>query len=99
MKNLLLSLALLLGLATPAFAAQKTITLSVPGMYCAVCPITVKKALSQVHGVSRVAVDYESKQATVVFDDSKAKVSDLTWATEEAGYPSKPISSVKGERK
>jgi hypothetical protein len=29
----------------PTLAAQRTVTLSVPGMYYAVCPITVKKAL------------------------------------------------------
>lgn len=99
MKKLSLVAALLLGLGTTALAASKTVTLSVPGMYCAVCPVTVKKALTQVKGVSRVAVDYDKKEAIVVFDDAKAKVEDLTWATEEAGYPSKPIGPVKGETK
>lgn len=90
--------ALLLGLSTAAIAAPKTVTLSVPGMYCAVCPVTVKKALGQVKGVARVDVNYDKKEATVVFDDAKAKIEDLTWATEEAGYPSKPIGPAKGEK-
>ncbi|MBI5937917.1 MAG: mercury resistance system periplasmic binding protein MerP [Betaproteobacteria bacterium] len=99
MKKFALIAALLLGLSTSALAATKTVTLSVPGMYCAVCPVTVKKALSRVKGVSRVAVDYDKKEAIVVFDDAKAKVEDLTWATEEAGYPSKPIGPARGETK
>lgn len=99
MNKLISILVLLFGLSASALAANKTITLSVPGMYCAVCPITVKKALSQVKGVSRVEVNYEKKEATAVFDDTKAKVEDLTWATEEAGYPSKPIAPAKGEAK
>ena len=31
---------------TPAMAETKTVTLSVLGMTCAACPITVKKALT-----------------------------------------------------
>lgn len=97
MKKLSLVAALSFGLGTSALAATKTVTLSVPGMYCAVCPVTVKKALSRVKGVSRVAVDYDKKEAVVVFDDAKARVEDLALATEEAGYPSKPIGLTKGE--
>ena len=84
--------ALLAPLFTPAMAAQKTVTLDVPGMSCAACPITVKKALGKVEGVAKAEVDYESRQATVTFDDAKTDVSKLTRATADAGYP----SSVKG---
>jgi len=97
MRKPALIAALLFGFASTALAAAKTVTLSVPGMYCAVCPITVKKALSHVKGVSRVEVNYDKKEAIVVFDDSKTKVEDLTWATEAAGYPSKPTGPAKGE--
>ncbi|MGC9159545.1 MAG: cation transporter, partial [Terracidiphilus sp.] len=45
-------------LAAPvsAFAATRTVTLSVPGMTCPVCPITVRKALREVPGVEKVDV-------------------------------------------
>ena len=79
-------------LATSALAAQQTVTLTVPGMTCAACPITVKKALSKVDGVDKAEVDYENRQATVTFDDAKTDVAKLTRATSDAGYP----SSVKG---
>jgi mercuric ion binding protein len=72
----------------PTLAAQKTVMLAVPGMTCAVCPITVKKALTQVDGVTRAEVDYDKKQATVTFDDARTSVDQLARATADAGYPS-----------
>lgn len=70
-------------------AATKTVTLAVENMTCATCPITVRKALEKVPGVSKAKVNLDSKTATVTFDPAKAKVEDLTRATTEAGYPSK----------
>ncbi len=75
-------------LSAPASAATKTVTLSVPGMTCNACPITVKKALSKVTGVQKVEVSFEKREAVVTFDDAKTSVEALTKATENAGYPS-----------
>lgn len=73
---------------TPALAAPKTVTLEVPGMTCAACPITVKTALTKVEGVAKAEVSFEKKEAVVTFDDAKTKVEALTEATKNAGYPS-----------
>jgi mercuric ion binding protein len=73
---------------TLALAAPKTVTLDVPGMTCQLCPITVKKALQKVEGVSKVNVNFEKKEAVVTFDDAKTKVDTLKKATADAGYPS-----------
>jgi periplasmic mercuric ion binding protein len=83
---LVITLAATLGV--PAWAATQTVTLSVPGMDCAACPITVKKALTKVQGVEKVEVTFEKKQAVVTYDDAKTNVEALTKATENAGYPS-----------
>ena len=40
----------------------------------------------------RVAVSYKDKTATIVYDDAKADVNQLTSATTKAGYPSAPKS-------
>ncbi len=72
-----------------AFAEEKTVTLSVQDMTCAACPITVKKALNGVDGVTKVSVSLESKEAIVTYDDAKTKVDALVDATTFAGYPSK----------
>lgn len=71
-----------------ALAETRTVTLSVPGMTCDLCPLTVKKAISKVPGVSSVEASYEKKQAVVTFDDTRATVEALTKATANAGYPS-----------
>jgi len=38
-------------ISASALAASRTVTLAVQNMTCAVCPITVKKALEHVSGV------------------------------------------------
>ena len=75
-------------LADPALAAVKTVTLSVPGMNCATCPITVKKALGKVEGVTRTEVNLEKRAAVVTFDDTRTDLEALMRATGNAGFPS-----------
>lgn len=93
-KKLILTSILAFAFTDAAFAAVRTVTLSVPGMYCEVCPITVRKALEKVPGVSRVNVSFKKKEADVTFDDAKTSVKTLEDATFEAGYE----STVKGEK-
>ena len=87
MNKLLVAVALTV-LTTQVWAATDTVTLSVPTMDCPVCPITVKKALTKVPGVSQVEVSVDKRLATVTFDDSKTTVDALKNATTDAGYPS-----------
>lgn len=86
-KKLFATLALV-AVVAPVGAATQTVTLSVPGMTCATCPITVKKAISKVEGVSRIDMTFDKREAVVTFDDAKTSVQKLTKATENAGYPS-----------
>jgi periplasmic mercuric ion binding protein len=80
--------SLLTILCISAWAASKTVTLSVPGMTCAACPMTIKKALTDVDGVTDAEVSFDKKEAVVTFDDTKTSVSALIEATTNAGYPS-----------
>ncbi len=66
----------------------QTVTLDVQNMTCAVCPITVKKALERVPGVTDAKVDFAKKTASISFDPDKASPDTLTKATADAGYPS-----------
>lgn len=91
MNKLLASLAtaaLLVGTQGVATAATKQVTLTVPTMDCATCPITIKAALLKVPGVSRAAVSYAKRSAVVSYDDARTDVAALTKATDSAGYPS-----------
>lgn len=78
----------LLVLVTAAWVTPKTVTLAVPGMTCATCPITIKAALNKVPGVTRVEVSYEKLEAVVTFEDTKTNINALIKATTDAGYPS-----------
>lgn len=91
MKSIaLISAFALASMVSVGEAAERTVTLDVPGMYCEMCPVTVSKALKKVNGVERVKASYETKQAVVTFDDAKTSVEALQKATANAGYPSTP---------
>ena len=94
MHKMLIS-AVAIVLTAPAWAASQTVTLSVPTMNCPVCPITVKKALTKVPGVSQVEVRLENRLAIVTYDDARTSVEALTRATKNAGYPSAPSENSK----
>lgn len=66
---------------------QQTVTLNIENMTCAMCTVTIKKALQKVEGVQAVTVDYDSKKASITFDSQKTKSEALIKATTDAGYP------------
>lgn len=75
--------------ASSAYAATpQTVILDVPNMTCALCPLTVKKALQKVTGVADAKIDVNHKTAIVTFDPDKVNTAALIKATTDAGYPS-----------
>jgi mercuric ion binding protein len=94
-KTLLAAAVALLGWVGPVWASPKTVTLNVSGMTCPACPITVKKALERVSGVSKIDVQFGKKQVVVTFEDAKTNIDALVKATTNAGYPSQPEKSGK----
>lgn len=94
-KTMLVAVIASLVLVVSASASPKTVTLNVSGMTCPACPITVKKALEKVPGVSKVDVQFEKKQVLVTFDDAKTSTDVLVKATTNAGYPSQPEKAAK----
>ena len=97
MKNLMCTTGMGIILACSSLAshaAPKTVTLAIPTMDCPVCPITVKKALLQVPGVSRATVNFDKRQAIVSYDEAKTNTGVLTESTRNAGYPSTVVGAV-----
>ncbi|MAZ90012.1 MAG: mercuric transport protein periplasmic component [Cellvibrionaceae bacterium] len=92
MKKVVISGLLLSSVISASWAESRTVTLSVPGMNCRLCPVTVRKALEKVDGVEQTQVNYDSRTATVIYDDKKVDVVKLTRATKDAGYPSEVIA-------
>lgn len=75
----------------PGLAAEQSLRLSVPGMYCASCPFIVEAAISKVDGVVSVQADAVTKEALVVYDDAVTSVDDITFASASAGYDATPV--------
>ncbi|MFL6602528.1 MAG: heavy-metal-associated domain-containing protein [Steroidobacteraceae bacterium] len=79
-------------LSGSALAAEpRTVTIGVEHMTCAACPITVRKALSQVAGVSASTVDMKAHTATVTFDPGRTTPDALAAAVSNAGFPAKVL--------
>ena len=85
--SLVALLVTLLPLASLA-ASPQTAVLDVQNMTCSLCPVTVKKSLEMVPGVSQARIDFTKKTATVKFDPDKTSAATLVKATTDAGYPS-----------
>jgi mercuric ion binding protein len=58
-------------------------------MDCALCPVTVSKALKRVPGVIDVDAKLSTKSAEVIFDPGKVAPAQLERAVTEAGYAAK----------
>jgi mercuric ion binding protein len=76
---------------TAATQENKTLSFAIENMTCAICPITVRKAMEQVSGVEEVKVDFEAKTATVIFDPTLATAEAIAAASTNAGYPAQVI--------
>tara|TARA_R110002073_G_scaffold164700_1_gene321059 strand:+ start:755 stop:1042 length:288 start_codon:yes stop_codon:yes gene_type:complete len=81
-------------ISLPVWAKPQTVNLDLPTMNCAMCPITVKKALTKVKGVIKAEVSYEHKQAVVTFEDTQTDTNKLIEATTNAGYPSTIVETA-----
>jgi periplasmic mercuric ion binding protein len=80
-------------LAQPAFAAERSTIFSIANMSCALCPITVKSAISQVPGVIDVDVDADLGRAIVRYEDTQATTAAIAAASTNAGYPATEAQS------
>ncbi len=67
-------------------AASKRIDLPVTGMSCASCASHIENALAELNGVASALVNFAAETATVVYDPSKVKLTDLTKTVIDQGY-------------
>lgn len=88
MKSIAVLAAAMVASSVALAGGMRTATLDVTNMDCAVCPITVRKALEKVPGVDTAKVDFKAKHAVVAFDPAKTTPEVLTKATADAGFPS-----------
>lgn len=96
MRHLLLAIVCSAAVfALPVLAAEQTVTMDIEKMSCALCPLTVRKAMERVDGVQNVEVDFDNKTAVVTFDDSKTDASAVAQASTDVGYPATPVEETE----
>lgn len=88
MLKLLLALTAVLVMNGASAAPPNTVTLDVKNMSCALCPVTVRKALERVRGVTEAKVDFSQSIVLVKFDPAQVAPAALVKATTDAGFPS-----------
>lgn len=62
------------------------VLIKVEGMHCHKCQQTIQRALHDCPGVHEAEVDFNSKQASVLYDPASISVRDLMSTINEAGY-------------
>jgi uncharacterized protein len=65
---------------------MKTHKISVHGMHCAGCELTIENQVSQLPGILFVNADYENDQVTVDFDESQTSLEAIVDTINNAGY-------------
>ena len=90
-KNHVLVILLLIT-SGPLIAEEQSVVLSIPGMKCPACPVTVRSVIQRVAGVKAVNVDFDSKLATVSYDDQLTDIGQLRLATKKMGFDSHVVS-------
>lgn len=76
-----------------ALAGDRTTTLKVRNMTCALCPIIVQRAIETIPGVKDIAVSTDTGTATVVYNDRATNPTELAETVANAGYPSWPLKN------
>lgn len=61
-------------------------SLLISGMHCTSCAGLIEKQLKKVNGVTEAHVNFASEKASIVYDSTLAKTTDLLEAVEKAGY-------------
>ena len=62
------------------------VLIRIEGMHCHKCEQAISKAVQKLPGVHEVEVDFNSRQASVLYDSSLANVKQLTDAITSTGY-------------
>lgn len=93
MKTLLTTVAMLtfLGSSGAAFAGERTATIRVRNMTCAICHIIVERAIATIPGVKEIVVSPDTGTATVVYNDRATNPIELAEVVAHAGFPAWPM--------
>jgi copper chaperone CopZ len=76
----------------PEVSADQWTVIRIEGMHCHHCEASIQKLLSHLPGVHEAEVDFNSRQASVLFNRNTISSDELLQAIREAGYQASPAS-------
>ncbi|WP_040522636.1 heavy metal translocating P-type ATPase [Aliiglaciecola lipolytica] len=76
---------------------QKQIQLTIEGISCAACGWLIEKQLLKTPGIKRIAVNVSARRATVNWNDSELKLSEIIRKLEFIGYHALPFQADEHE--
>ena len=89
MKPLIVMLAILFVLASPASSAKHEtghVVLNISGMYCGSCATGIEAMLKRTDGVVRAQVSYQARLANVEYNPAKTTPAKIVSTVRKMGY-------------
>lgn len=71
-----------------------TTRVSVPGVHCDHCKMSIEGAVSKAEGVERVEVDLSGKQVTVAHNAAVTNIGEIVGLIEDQGYDVESFEEV-----
>ena len=83
---------------SPDVARDQLAVIRIEGMHCHKCEQGIQNALARFAGVHEVEVDFNSGQASVLFDGESVTVKQLMEAVNGAGYRAAGFTQGQADR-
>lgn len=77
---------------------ENRIELKISGMTCAACSARVEKKLNKMEGIKKATVNLATERASVEYDVSKLKVSEMIKAVQALGYSAERAEEVSRDK-
>ncbi|MEN6462633.1 MAG: heavy metal translocating P-type ATPase [Syntrophomonas sp.] len=81
---------------TPAEETQAE--LKITGMSCAACSAKIEKSLNKIDGINKAAVNLTTERASIQYDTSLVKVSDMIKTIRALGYEAEKAEDISRDR-
>lgn len=78
--------------------SESKVDLKLTGMTCAACAAKIEKKLNKLEGVQKATVNFATEKATVEYDSTKVKISDMIKAVEALGYNAERAEEVSRDK-
>ncbi len=72
---------------------EKEVSIPIEGMTCAACASRIERVVGKLEGISVASVNFATEKATVRYNPSKVRISEIKQAITKAGYKALEIES------